>query len=63
MEFVAFMKLLTELTTPAAAAATGASCLAVGFDGSALTALCRVSTEVVIASVWLGKSLFAELTT
>src|SRR5262249_52838593 len=63
LEFVASMKLLTELTTPAAAAATGANCLAVGLDGSAWTALCSVSTEVVMASVWLGKSLFAELTT
>ena len=62
MELVASMKLLTELTTLAAAVATGPSCVALGWEGSALTALSSAATEDLIALVWLGKSLLAELT-
>ena len=44
-DFVASTKLVTELTTLAASAATTATCEAEGLDGSALTALWSVSTE------------------
>lgn len=56
------MKLLTELTTLAAFAATGAISAAEGLGGSAVTALLSAPTEAVMALVWLGKSLLAELT-
>ena len=57
------MKLLTDVTTLAASWATVASCADVGLDGSDLTVVCSASTDVLIALVWLGKSLLAELTT
>ena len=56
------MKLLTELTTLAASAAIVAICVGDGLDGSALTALESVSTDVLTALVSLGKSDLAELT-
>ena len=55
-------KLLTELTTLAASVAIAAICAGDGFDGSALTAPLSVSTDDLIALVWLGKSLLAEST-
>lgn len=61
-ELVAFVKLLTELSTLAASAATGARSAAEGLGGSAATALLSALTEDVMALVWLGKSLLAELT-
>ena len=61
-ELVAFVKLFTELSTLAASAATGARSAAEGLGGSAATALLSALTEEVMALVWLGKSLFAELT-
>ena len=63
MELVASEKLLTELTTFAAALPTVATCAADGLDRSVLTALSSVSTDDLIALVWVGKSLLAELTT
>ena len=55
-------KLLTELTTLLASSPTAAIWLAEGLDGSALTALGSVSTDVFTALVSVGKSLLAELT-
>lgn len=52
----------TELTTPEAELATEAICEADGLDGSPLTAFSNVLSEDLIALVWLGKSLLAELT-
>ena len=62
MDLLAFMKLVTELTTFAPSLATVAICPADGLDGSALTALFKVLTDDVIALVSVGKSLLAELT-
>ena len=62
MELVASEKLLTELATFAAALPTVATCAADGLDGSALTAPLNMSTDDLIALVWVGKSLLAELT-
>jgi hypothetical protein len=59
---LALTKLLTELLTLAASAATGAIWLAEGLDGSALTALESASTDVLMALVSVGKSLLAALT-
>ena len=56
------MKLLTELTTLAASLVTVAICAAEGLDDRAATALLSASTDDVMALVWLGKSLLAELT-
>ena len=56
------MKLLTELTTLAASAVTVAICAAEGLDDRAATEPLSASTDVVMALVWLGKSLLAELT-
>jgi hypothetical protein len=60
---VAFTKSCVELTTLDALVATFAVWAAVGFAGSALTALANASTEDLMALVWLGKSLLASLTT
>ena len=56
------MKLLTELTTLAASLVTVAICPADGFDDRAATAPLSAATDDVMALVWLGKSLLAELT-
>jgi len=56
------MKLLTELTTLDALLATVAIWLAEGASDSALTALVSESIEELMALVWLGKSVFASLT-
>jgi len=61
-ELLASMKLLTELTTLAASLATMAISAAEGLDGRAVTELLSASTDEVMALVWLGKSLLAELT-
>ena len=60
---VASTKLLKELTTLLAAPVTVAMLLGEGFVSSALMAVVSESTEVLIALVWLGKSLLAWLTT
>jgi len=57
------MKLLTELTTVAASLVTVAICAVEGLDDRASTELLSASTDDVMALVWLGKSLLAELTT
>jgi hypothetical protein len=62
-ELLAFMKLLTELTTLAPSLATVAISPAEGLDDSAPTEALSASTDEVIALVWVGKSLLAELTT
>ncbi len=59
---MAVEKLLTELTTLAASVASAASSAFDGLCGSELTALSSASTDDLIALVWLGKSLFAALT-
>ena len=59
MELVALVKFFTALTAAAALMPTAAISVADGLDGSALTALCSVSTEVLMAVVSVGKSLFA----
>ena len=56
------MKLLTELTTLAESLVTVAICAADGLGDKAATELLSVSTDEVMALVWLGKSLPAELT-
>ena len=56
------MKFLTELTTLAASLATVATCAAEGLDGSAVTEFLSALTDDEMASVWVGKSLLAELT-
>lgn len=61
-ELVASVKLLTEFTTPAAAGAIAAICAADGFEGSALTAVEKASTDDVMALVSVGKSPLAEFT-
>ena len=61
-ELLASMKLLTELTTLAASLVTVAICAADGLDDRPATALLSASTDDVMALVWLGKSLLAELT-
>ena len=61
-ELDASTKLLTELTTLAASLVTVATWVAEGFDDRAATALLSASTDDVMALVWLGKSLLAELT-
>jgi hypothetical protein len=61
-ELVASVKLLTELTTLAASLVTVAICAAEGLDDRPSTELFSASTDEVMALVWLGKSLLAELT-
>ena len=61
-ELVASVKLFTELTTLAASLVTVAICPAEGLDGRAATELFSALTDEVMALVWLGKSLLAELT-
>src|SRR4029077_2658270 len=61
-DFVASTNALTELTTLEALAASEAICDADGFEGSALTSLDSVSTDVLMALVSLGKSDLAEAT-
>lgn len=61
LELLASMKVLTELTTLAAGWATVAMSAAEGLGGSAWTAVLSVPTEEVMALVWSGKSLLAEL--
>ena len=61
-ELVASVKLLTELTTVAASLVTVAVCATEGLAARAVTALVSASTDDVMALVWLGKSLLAELT-
>lgn len=61
-ELVASVKLLTELTTLAASLVTVAICAAEALDDRPATAVLSAFTEDVMALVWLGKSLLAELT-
>ena len=61
-ELVASVKLMTELTTLAASLVTVAICAAEGLDDRPATELFSASTDEVMALVWLGKSLLAELT-
>ena len=61
-ELVASVKLLTELTTLAASLVTVTICAAEGLDDRPATELFSASTDEVMALVWLGKSLLAELT-
>jgi hypothetical protein len=61
-ELVASVKLLTELTTLAASLVTVAICPAEGLVDRAVTELFSASTDEVMALVWFGKSLLAELT-
>jgi hypothetical protein len=61
-ELVASVKLLTELTTLAASLVTVAICAAEGLDDRPATELFSASTDEVMALVWVGKSLLAELT-
>ena len=62
-ELLASVKLLTELTTLAAFWVTVAICAAEGLGDRAATELLSASTDEVMALVWLGKSLLAELMT
>src|SRR4051812_35688244 len=59
-DLVVSPKLLTELTTRPASAATAAICAAEGLDGSALMELSSVSTDDFTAVLSVGKSLLAE---
>jgi hypothetical protein len=61
-DLLASTKLLTEVTTLDASVASAAIWLAEGLAESDLTALSRESTDDLTALVWLGKSVFAELT-
>jgi hypothetical protein len=61
-ELVASVKLFTELFTLDASWTTVAIAAAEGLDDRAATELFSVSTDEVMALVWLGKSLLAELT-
>jgi hypothetical protein len=61
-ELVASVKLFTELCTLDASLVTVAIATAERLDGRAATELFSASTDEVIALVWLGKSLLAELT-
>lgn len=63
VELLASVKLLTELTTLAASLVIVTISVAEGLDGSAPSELLSASTEEVIALVWVGKSLLAELAT
>lgn len=56
------MKVLTELTTLAASLVTVTICAAEGLDDRPAMELFSASTDEVMALVWLGKSLLAELT-
>lgn len=56
------MKLLTELTTLDAFLVTVAISAAEGLDDRAATEVLSALTDDVMALVWLGKSLLAELT-
>ena len=62
MELVASVKFLTELTTLAASLETVAMFAAETLDDRAATELLSALTDDVMALVWLGKSLLAELT-
>ena len=61
-ELVAFVKLVTEVFTPDAAWVTAAMVAAEGLDRRAAAELFSPLTDEVMALVWLGKSLLAELT-
>ena len=61
-ELVASVKFLTELTTLAASLVTVAMFAAETLDDRAATEPLSALTDDVIALVWLGKSLLAELT-
>ena len=61
-DLLASMKLLIELATLAASLMTGAISAAEGLEGSAATELLSALTDDVVALVWSGKSLLAELT-
>ena len=56
------MKLVTEVFTPDAAWVTAAMVAAEGLDRRAAAELFSPLTDEVMALVWLGKSLLAELT-
>ena len=62
MELVASVKFLTELTTLAASLETVAMFAAETLDDRAATELLSALTDDVMALVWPGKSLLAELT-
>jgi len=59
---VAFEKVFTAFFTADTSVATARICAAEGFGGKPWTALLSALTDDVIALVWLGKSLLAELT-
>lgn len=61
LDAVAFVKFFTELTTFDASLVTVAICCAEGLEGSAETEVLSALTDEVIALVWVGKSLLAEL--
>ena len=61
-ELVAFVKLFTEFFTLDASVVTVTAAAAEGFDCSAVTELFSALTDEVMALVWFGKSLLAELT-
>jgi hypothetical protein len=61
-ELVASVKLFTELFTLDAFVVTVAIATAEGPDCRAATELFNAFTDAVMALVWLGKSLLAELT-
>jgi hypothetical protein len=61
LDLVASEKLLTDVTTAAASAATDAASDVDGFGGNAFTLAESPSTEVEIALVPLGKSDLADL--
>ena len=61
-ELVALVKLCTEVFTPAPSWAAVAIVAAEGLARRAATELFSAVTDEVMALVWLGKSLLAELT-
>jgi hypothetical protein len=56
------VKFFTDVCTLDASLVTVATAAAEGFDGSAATELFSALTDELMALVWLGKSLLAELT-
>jgi hypothetical protein len=61
-ELVASVKFFTDVCTLDASLVTAATAAAEGFDGSAATEFFSALTDELMALVWLGKSLLAELT-
>jgi hypothetical protein len=61
-ELVAFLKLFIEFFTLDASWATVVIVAAEGLEVRAVAEVCSALTDEVMALVWLGKSLLAELT-